>query len=70
MITEYHEAGSRPPDAILVAHRLDTTEGRRSLLALIFGWPGLALVSMDERTIIAVLPPGGALLPGSGECGA
>lgn len=65
----YNGAGSGPSEAILVFHRLDTVEGRRSLRGLILGWPGLALVSLDERHIIAVLRPGGAVLTGYGRYG-
>lgn len=60
MNEQYHEAGSGSSEAILVSHRLDTLEGTRSLRGLIFGWPGLTLVWLDERHVVAVLRPGGA----------
>jgi hypothetical protein len=66
-VNELYHADSGSPHEILVSHRLDTDEGRRSLRDLIFGWPGLALVSLDERHIVAVLRPGGALRTAGGR---
>jgi len=60
----YHKADSGSPGAILVSHRLDTDEGRRSLKHLILGWPGLVLKALNEKHIVAVLKPGGALRSG------
>lgn len=61
MNEQYHGADSGSSEAILVSHRLDTLEDFRSLQGLIFGWPGLTVVWLDERHAVAVLQPGGAL---------
>ncbi len=57
----YHGADCGPFKAILVSHRLDTSEGSRRLRELILTWPGVTLTQLDERHVVAVLRPGGAL---------
>ncbi len=64
MNEQYHGADSGSSEAILVSHRLDTDEDRRRLGGLIFGWPGLGLIYLDENHVVAVLKPGGALRAG------
>lgn len=61
MNEQYHGADAGSSGAILVSHRLDTLEDIRSLQGLIFGWPGITLMRLDERHVVSVLRPGGAL---------
>lgn len=57
----YYGANDVPSQKILVFHRVDTTEGRRSLCNLASGYKESTITWLDERHVVAVLRPGGAL---------